>query len=77
MNSIVSLFALLNLLVEVIHVVSDFERTNLLPENQSVYLDLWISISPFAYFNKELMYFITLYRDVTIQKQKVNEQQRA
>jgi len=32
------------------YVVSGFERTNSLPENQSVCLSLWVSISPFAYW---------------------------
>jgi len=60
--------------------VSDFERTNSLPENQSVSLNLWVSISPFAYWIKsrsKWKYFITLYKDDIIQKQKVSKQQRA
>jgi len=37
------------------YVVSDFERTNSLPENQSVYLSPWVFISPSDYLNKESM----------------------
>jgi len=35
-----------NISVAKINVVSGFERTNSLPENQSVCLNLWVSISP-------------------------------
>jgi len=58
----VELKAYLQMMI-LIYVVSDYEQTNSLPENQSVYLDLWVSISPFAYWiksrsNMEIFYYL-------------------
>jgi len=44
-----------------IHVVSGFERTNSLPENQSVCLSLWVSILPVvmkSQSNMEIFYYL-------------------